>query len=67
MTEQKTFTFTVEQIKDIFRAGVREGGDDSWGGFRECVDAVYHILNEDKPWGDPDYTPRHKIEEWFKD
>jgi hypothetical protein len=55
------------QITDICRAGVRVGGDDSWGGFRECVDAVYHILNEDKPWGDPDYTPRHKIEEWFKD
>ena len=70
MTEQKTFTFTSEQIKDIFNAGVRHGAGFGaatllLGGFQECVEAVYHIVNENTPWGSPGYTAYSTVEDWF--
>ena len=73
----KTFTFTIEQIKHIYQAGIRRGSDEQsahdWGcrpggkEYDECVDAIHDIVNEGKQWGAPDYTEWGTIENWFKE
>lgn len=73
----KTFTFTIEQIKDIYRAGIRRGSDEQsahdWGcrasgkTFDECVEAVHDIVNEGKKWGEDDYIEWSAVESWFKE
>lgn len=73
----KTFTFTIEQIKEIYNAGVRRGNEEycshDWGGFPsggyydECVEAIHTIVNEGKEWEDPDYSDWKVIESWFKE
>ena len=73
----KTFTFTIEQIKDIYRAGIRRGenqqcaydwGTRAGGGeYDECVEAIYDIVNEGFKWGDDNYTSYGEVENWFKE
>ena len=73
----KTFTFTIEQIKQIYQAGIRRGSDEqcaydwgtrtSGGEYDECVEAIHDIVNEGTQWGAPDYTEWGTIENWFKE
>ena len=75
----KTFTFTVEQIKDIYRAGIERGADEAsayncgsraYGKqYDNCVEAVYDIINEGKkyPIGNADYVEWSVVESWFKE
>jgi hypothetical protein len=72
----KTFTFTIDQIKDIYRAGIRCGEEEAsaydWGSstlgreFDNCIDAIHDIINEGKDWEDEGYTDWNTIYEWFK-
>jgi hypothetical protein len=72
----KTFTFTIEQIKEIYRAGVRRGeevqssydcGSNATGGeFDYCVSAVKDIVNEGVDMFDPNYTDYDTVVGWFK-
>lgn len=72
----RTFTFTIEQIKDIYRAGIRRGEEvqcaydwgssPSSGQYSELCDAIHDIVNAEKQWGAPDYTEWGVIEGWFK-
>jgi len=74
MTE-KTFTLTVDQIKDIFRAGISRGAEEEASfqcGSRTCgkqfdelVNVIYDIVNEDKKWGEEGHTDFETIESWF--
>jgi hypothetical protein len=73
----KTFTFTIEQIKQIYQAGIRRGNEEQsaydWGGrasggeYDECVEAIHDIVNEGTQWGAPNYTEWGAIEAWFKE
>ena len=73
----KTFTFTIDQIKQIYQAGVRRGGDAQcaydWGcrpsgnEYDECVEVIQDIANDGKKWDDPDWTDWKTVNEWFKD
>lgn len=73
----KTFTLTIENIKDIYRAGVRRGENEQcaydWGTsaggstYDECVEAMQDIVNEGFKWGDVGYTDYSDVESWFKD
>lgn len=72
----RTFVFTIEQIKDIYRAGIRRGEDvqsaSDWGcspsgkEFDGCVDAMHDIVNEGIKWGEEGYTEYVTVEKWFK-
>jgi len=72
----KTFTFTAEQIKDIYRAGIAHGGDEATAyehgssthrdQFENCVDAVFDIVNDGKSWKNYDYVTWNTVKEWFK-
>ena len=72
----KTFTFTIEQVKEIYNAGIRRGSDEQcaydWGSrasggeYDECVEAVHDIVNEGFKWGDVGYTHYNDVEDWFK-
>ena len=72
----KTFTFTIEQIKQIYQAGIRRGSDEqcaydwgtraSGGEYDECVEAIHDIVNEGFKWGDGAYTSYGEVENWFK-
>jgi hypothetical protein len=73
----KTFTFTIEQIKDIYRAGIRRGEDVQsafdWGcsprgaEFDECIDAIHDIVNEGKDIFAEGRIGIDVIEAWFKE
>ena len=75
----KTFTFTIEQIKDIYRAGIRRGSDEQsaydWGcspsgkEFDECVCVIEDIVNKGIKLGEEGalYTSWDTIESWFKE
>jgi hypothetical protein len=73
----KTFTFTIEQIKQIYSAGIRRGSDEQsahdWGcrpngkEYDECVEAIHDIVNEGFKWGDGAYTSYGEVENWFKE
>jgi len=73
----KTFTFTIEQIKEIYRAGIRRGSDEQcaydWGTrasgseYDECVEAIHDIVNAGFKWGDVGYTHYTDVEDWFKE
>jgi hypothetical protein len=72
----KTFTFTIDHIKQIYKAGIRRGGDEQcahdWGcspsgkEYDECVEAIHDIVNEGIKWGEEGYTDYPVVEEWFK-
>ena len=73
----KTFTFTIEQIKDIYQAGIRRGESQQsaydWGSrasgdeYDECVEAIHDIVNEGFKWGDVGYTHYTDVEDLFKE
>jgi hypothetical protein len=73
----KIFTFTIEQIKEIYQAGIRRGSDEqcaydwgtraSGGEYDECVEAIHDIVNEGFKWGDGAYTSYGEVENWFKE
>jgi len=73
----KTFTFTIEQIKDIYRAGINRGWTENtaydWGcspsgkEFDECVDVIEDIVNEGIKFGEEGYTSYDTVESWFKE
>ena len=74
----RTFTFTIEQIKEIYRAGIKRGNDEqcaydwgtraSGGEYDECVEVIHDIVNKGKDiWDDPDYITWNTIESWFKE
>ena len=72
----QTFTFTVDQIKEIYKAGIKRGNDEAtafeWGcrasgkEFDECIEAIHIIVNAGKAFTDDDYTTYDVVEEWFK-
>ena len=63
----KTFTFTVEQIKQIYDAGVNSSGDRYGDRYDECVEEIHSIVNEGKSWDDPDYSDFTVVVGWFKE
>jgi len=73
----KTFVFTIEDVKAIFNAGVRRGKDEAsayeWGcptfgwEFDECCDAMEDIVNKNVHWEDPAHIDYNTIKAWFKD
>jgi hypothetical protein len=77
MTDGKTFTFTNEQVIDIFKAGIRRGSEEEacyQSGCKpegrqrdELINAVYDIVNEGKNFIDnTDYISHSVVESWFK-
>lgn len=77
MTDGKTFTFTKEQVIDIFKAGIRRGSEEEacfQAGCRpegrqrdELISSVYDIVNEGKNFIDNnDYINYDTVESWFK-
>jgi hypothetical protein len=75
MTDKK-FTFTIEQIKQIFEAGIRRGAEEEasfqcgsrtcGGKFDQCVETVFDIVNEGKKWGEEDWVDIFVVDSWFK-
>jgi hypothetical protein len=73
----KTFTFTIEQIKDIYRAGIHRGQEEAtafeWGSsptskeFDELEEAIHTIVNEGKAWDQEGYIDIFTIEKWFRE
>jgi hypothetical protein len=73
----RTFTLTIEHIKQIFEAGVRRGQEEQsafeWGShptgrkYSECIDALYNIVYEDKEWGEGGWKGFEEVESWFKE
>lgn len=73
----KIFTFTIDQIKQIYSAGIRRGSDEQcahdWGcrasgkEYDELIDTFSDIVNDKKNWDDPDYKDWSTIESWFKE
>ena len=73
----KTFTVTIDQIKEIYHAGIRRGqeeqGASDWGcrpqgsKYFELVYEFHDIVNKDRHWMDDDYVKYEVIEQWFKD
>ena len=73
----RTFTFTIEQIKEIYQAGIKRGQDEAcayeWGTrprgeeFDECVSVIDDIVNKDIKWSSKDYIEFSTIESWFKE
>ena len=74
---KNTMTFTIDQIKDIYRAGMRRGESEAsayeWGSsatgstFDECVDAIHNIVNDGVNMFDDRYIEYDVVEAWFKD
>jgi hypothetical protein len=74
--DMKTFTFTIEQIKEIYAAGIERGRDEAtaedWGSptwgekYDECVDVMARIVNAGKNGDDPEHVDFAVIREWFK-
>lgn len=69
----KTFVLTIEQIKDIYRAGINRGHEEEcsfqWGSrtqgnqYSGCIDVMYDILNENKNSVDhPDFIDYSVVE-----
>ena len=73
----KTFTFTIEQIKDIYRAGIRRGSDEQcaydWGAhasggeYDELIDTIHDIVTEGFKFGDVGYPSYMDVQAWFKE
>lgn len=71
-----TFTFTIEQIKQIFDAGRRQGESEATayergsvhhgGAFDECVEAMHDSVNHNKQFDDDGYTNYDTINGWFE-
>ena len=73
----KTFTLTMKQVIDIFRAGVDRGQSEAsafeWGcsagggKFDKLEDAIEEIVNEGIRWDDPNNVKFETIREWIKE
>ena len=73
----KTFTFTIEQIKEIYDAGYRRGADEQcayeWGSrasgkyYDNCEEVIHEIVNKGFKWGDVGYIHYTDVEDWFKE
>lgn len=73
----RNFTFTIEQIKDIYRAGIRRGQEENSAfecgssptskQYDELEEAVHTIINDGKNWEQEDYVSIFTIERWFRD
>lgn len=71
-----THTFTVDQIKEIYNAGVKRGNDEAvafeWGGapqgnfFDGFIDAVHEIVNEGIKFDDPRYVDYDTVKIQFE-
>lgn len=71
--ENKTFTFTIEQLKDIFDDGALRGYRETVNDFfseegrdKAFVYAIYDAINKDKFSCDDGYVPISEIREWVK-
>ncbi|CAB4130623.1 hypothetical protein UFOVP132_2 [uncultured Caudovirales phage] len=73
-----TLLLTINEIKEIYRAGVRRGEHEEcacrWGSraigdhYDELVGTIHEIVNKGKDfWEDPDYITWDTIESWFKE
>lgn len=72
----KNFTFTAEQVREIFRAGVSHGESrqSAWECGSSChereinciVEAVNDIVNDGVKWDDTRRVSWDTIEGWFK-
>lgn len=72
----KTFILTIDQIKEIFRAGISRGHDEEASfqcgsrtagkEFDNCAAVVCDIINEGKEWGDEGYVDIFEVDSWFK-
>ncbi len=72
----QTFTFNIDQIKEIYDAGRDRGSDEAaafeWGSspsgkrYDNCIEAIHDIVNSGKKWGDTDYVQYDTVESWFK-
>lgn len=71
----KEFTLTIEQIKQIYRAGISRGHDEEASfqcgsrtqgkEFDNCVSVLCDILNEGADFGE-DIVDIFEVESWFK-
>ena len=67
---------TIEQIKDIYRAGIRRGHDEAtafdcgsithYPWITELEEAMYDILNEGKSLGDVDHISYDTVKEMLR-
>jgi hypothetical protein len=72
----KTFTFNIEQIKEIFRAGISRGAEEeasfqcgsrtTGNQFDNCVAVIHDIINEGKDWREEGYVNFFEVDSWFK-
>ena len=74
----KTFTFTIEQIKGIYNAGIRRGMDEataydlrpfvgSGDQYDEAVDWFHDFVNTGVDWQDEEnYVKYDTVKSWFK-
>lgn len=72
----KTFTFTIDQIKEIYRAGISRGHEEecayqhgsNYSGwtYTNLVETIHDFTNEGKRWTDADYINYDVVESWFK-
>lgn len=72
----RTFTFTIEQIKEIFRAGVSRGHEEEASfqcgsrtcgkQFDRCVEVIHDIINEGKDWREEGFVDIFEVDSWFK-
>lgn len=72
----KTFILTLEEVKEIYRAGIARGHDEEASfqcgsrtvgkEFDNCVNTLYDMLNEGKKWDSDDWIHLEEIESWFR-
>lgn len=72
----RTFTFTIEQIKQIYEAGISRGSSEEASfqcgsratgcRYDDCVDAIHDIINDGKKWGEDGFVSLNEIDTWFK-
>ena len=73
----RTFTFTIKQIKEIYQAGIKRGEVEAsayeWGTrpngeeYDECISVIDDIVNKDIKWSSKDHIEFSTIESWFKE
>lgn len=71
-----TFVLTAEQIKDIYRAGMRHGEEEATSSqcgsrvtgheYDELIDAIHTIVNEGVRFEEQSYIRYNTVEDWFK-
>jgi hypothetical protein len=74
---EKSFNFSIEDIKKIYRAGMRRGSEEAtsyeWGcrpcgdEYDECVEEIDEIINDGKSFNDESRTDYEEIKSWFKE